>query len=569
MNRQPFYISLIFVFLLSFILPLFALAQASSNAYKIQSDSINFAGGLSSSNSYGIESTAGESATGRLSSSNYGLHDAGYQQGPLSTAAASGGPINLVLTPIASDRIELQWDAPVDPTGVVGYYLYRNGTRINSVAAFPRDYIDSGLAPKTSYDYNVSAFDSLGNESVRSATSSATTFALPIPSSRTVFVTKLAIDPIISVVPNDTSALVTFETTGSVRATVSWGTTLSYSSGNISENTLSNTHRFVLRNLLPRTLYRLKITLLDGSNREIVYENIQFMTLGTPIIQTIPNVSNFSVSPSRTTNEMSLAWKLPADRGVYGVRIVRSTTFYPLTPTDGQVVFEDKEGKGLESFVDKNVSKGVVYYYTAFAYDLSKNFSSGVVGSGKISLAGEPAATSTPVDSLVEAAQVDPLIAKLQMGDFLFIQSGDSLPVQDDLVTVDGNKNLTIGLTYYRMPEILKTILVTLVTTDADPQSFSFILRTNKERTRFESTIGPLGKTKTYKIKFTVVDYKNQSQKRLQGTLISAEAGFSPQLEVGSTSILSKVGLLILLILCIALIKKFFGSKKKSTEPHA
>lgn len=50
-----------------------------SGNYRIQSDSINFGGGLSTSSAYRLESTAGEVATGDSSSLNYGLR-AGYQQ---------------------------------------------------------------------------------------------------------------------------------------------------------------------------------------------------------------------------------------------------------------------------------------------------------------------------------------------------------------------------------------------------------------------------------------------------------------------------------------------------------
>jgi hypothetical protein len=54
-------------------------AVASSTNYKLQSDSINFGGGLSTSTSYRQESTGGEVATGEASSTNYKLK-AGYQQ---------------------------------------------------------------------------------------------------------------------------------------------------------------------------------------------------------------------------------------------------------------------------------------------------------------------------------------------------------------------------------------------------------------------------------------------------------------------------------------------------------
>lgn len=52
---------------------------ASSTNYQLQSDSINFGGGLSTSTNYTQESTFGEIGTGRASSTNYQLR-AGYQQ---------------------------------------------------------------------------------------------------------------------------------------------------------------------------------------------------------------------------------------------------------------------------------------------------------------------------------------------------------------------------------------------------------------------------------------------------------------------------------------------------------
>ncbi len=57
-----------------------SLAQVmESTNYSIQSDSINFGGGLSTSTNYGLESTAGEVASGNSDSTNYSLR-AGYQQ---------------------------------------------------------------------------------------------------------------------------------------------------------------------------------------------------------------------------------------------------------------------------------------------------------------------------------------------------------------------------------------------------------------------------------------------------------------------------------------------------------
>ncbi len=50
-----------------------------SSSYKIESDSINFGGGLATSTNYALESTLGEVATGDATSTNFALR-AGYQQ---------------------------------------------------------------------------------------------------------------------------------------------------------------------------------------------------------------------------------------------------------------------------------------------------------------------------------------------------------------------------------------------------------------------------------------------------------------------------------------------------------
>lgn len=69
---------LLTILAMSIITTAYAEVRSSSN-YQIESDSVNFAGGLSTSTNFSLESTAGEIATGESTSSNYQLR-AGYQQ---------------------------------------------------------------------------------------------------------------------------------------------------------------------------------------------------------------------------------------------------------------------------------------------------------------------------------------------------------------------------------------------------------------------------------------------------------------------------------------------------------
>jgi hypothetical protein len=69
----------------------------TSPSYQLESDSINFGGGLSSSTNYTLESTAGEIATGDSDSSTYQLR-AGYQQ-MLETYLSLSAPADVIMTP--------------------------------------------------------------------------------------------------------------------------------------------------------------------------------------------------------------------------------------------------------------------------------------------------------------------------------------------------------------------------------------------------------------------------------------------------------------------------------------
>lgn len=86
-------------FIISIILlaqPVFAAVMNSTN-YSIQSDSVNFGGGLSTSTNYKQESTLGEIATGNSSSASY-VMKAGYQQ-MHSVYIAIGTVSDVTLTP--------------------------------------------------------------------------------------------------------------------------------------------------------------------------------------------------------------------------------------------------------------------------------------------------------------------------------------------------------------------------------------------------------------------------------------------------------------------------------------
>jgi len=83
------------------------------------------------------------------------------------TAPALQAPAGLAVAGASAGSITLSWNAS---NGATGYNVYRNGAKVNAAAVSSTGYTDAGLAPATSYSYQVSAVGNGGVESARSAT---------------------------------------------------------------------------------------------------------------------------------------------------------------------------------------------------------------------------------------------------------------------------------------------------------------------------------------------------------------------------------------------------------------
>jgi len=90
-------------------------------------------------------------------------------------------PESLTATATGTTSIGLSWSGSADPeSGVVGYRVYRNGTKVAETAG--TTHLDTGLSPATNYEYRVSAVNGQGLESALSSRASATTFDATGPS---------------------------------------------------------------------------------------------------------------------------------------------------------------------------------------------------------------------------------------------------------------------------------------------------------------------------------------------------------------------------------------------------
>ncbi len=87
-------------------------------------------------------------------------------------------PQNLRSTAQTGNTIELAWDAATDDRGVAGYRVY-GPTGVTNVSG--TSHVETGLAPRTEYAFEVSALDAAGNESDPSPVLRATTgAAIPV-----------------------------------------------------------------------------------------------------------------------------------------------------------------------------------------------------------------------------------------------------------------------------------------------------------------------------------------------------------------------------------------------------
>lgn len=471
--------------------------------------------------------------------------------------SAPSVPTNLTATAVSSSQIDLSWTASTDNVSVTGYRIYRDNTLVSTVSTL--SYSDIGLSPSTLYSYAVSAIDAASNESARSATSSATTFATPTSSGGGSgqyvypFIYGLAVST------TETEAIIRWNTVRETVGEVRWGFSGDYELGRLQETIYSKEHQVTLSGLIPGQEYLFSITAWNafGLSASVpgFFKMIELPEYELNATQFVAKVEDKSIR---------LNWNNP-EVPFEEVRIVRGNGFYPSDPYDGTVIYE---GKG-ESFLDTDVFSGKRYYYGLFVKDPNGRYSSGLLASGLVPLSGQQEVPEPPVfEQLPKAPTVHPVIDALSFLDFDFIQDGQKINTfSRNSVSIDGSKNLTVLLAYSKVPEILKSIVVTLKHPEDPSKIFSFLLRVNEDKTAYVATLGALGDSGTYGVDIAIVDYKNQGLKRIVGNLIASVAtGYSKGKGFYSVLLLfleERIFYLILILLLLLLMYLFGRNRKK------
>jgi hypothetical protein len=250
---------------------------------------------------------------------------------------------------------------------------------------------------------------------------------------------------------------------------------------------------------------------------------------------------------------------------------MRQTSGYPGTPSEGILVYD---GLG-SSFNDTSLATGTTYYYTAFARDALLNYSSGATWSGATDTGlppsptppppapspaptpsptptpsgGDPGTTPppppspgasgsstsvvvvTPPSTLPSTAgpfvgtagtgTPNPVISGLTLNDVIFTQLGEReerLVEKNGIVRMNGEKDLRVSIPYGALPEVLKTIIITVEDPNNPGKISSVLLRINARKTFYEGVLQRFGEAGDFPFMISIRDHERSTVSELRGT---------------------------------------------------
>lgn len=238
---------------------------------------------------------------------------------------------------------ELSWSAASDDFCLTGYKVYRDNTLVN--LGPDTSFSDTGLAPSTSYSYQVTALDRAGNESAPSAA---------------LVITTLEPDHQPPTVPTLSGGTVT-----STSAALSWSAASDdfglggyklYRDGTLIQ-TLSTTS-FTDTGLAPSTSYTYEVNAYDRVGNESARSVPVVLTTLAPDIQppTAPTLTRGTV----TSNSVALSWSAASDDfGLAGYKLYRNNNLL--------------QTLSATSYTNTGLAANTSYSYEVSAYDLAGN----------------------------------------------------------------------------------------------------------------------------------------------------------------------------------------------------
>jgi len=252
-------------------------------------------------------------------------------------------PTGVQAAGVSSDSVQLNWTESQDDLLMLGYRIYRDGSRVGSTPL--TSYTDTGLTPGTSYGYRVSAFDWIGNESPKSTTLFVATADGSAPSApanlQGTAVSTSRID--LAWTASTDNVGVTGYRIYRNAAVIGTTTGTSFSDTGLSEY----------------TTYIYRVAAYDAEGNE----SSQSSPLSaTTVDATPPSVPSNLQGAAASTSRIDLTWSVSTDNaGVTGYRVYRN----------GSLV----ASPAGTSYSDTGLAEATSYSYTVAAYDDEGNTS--------------------------------------------------------------------------------------------------------------------------------------------------------------------------------------------------
>jgi hypothetical protein len=294
--------------------------------------------------------------------------------------------------------------------------------------------------------------------------------------------------------------------------------------GYVVSSVLKKENNFFLKNLEPGTTYTYEIVGYTPFGNETVLVTDTFTTKDLSDITGPTNVKRFNAVANGF--DVNLSWLLPAETDVNFVRIVRSHLDFPRFPTDGAVVYQGDD----EGFVDEGILNSFSpVYYTAFSYD-----SFGNVSSGAIAIVYHTDGTSAMTNVVeVEVSDVatssfnnDRLSLGMKMPELVDIQiyqRDDVYSMFDAPLRLDNSAPVIIKIPADKISGNLKSIIATVLDPTNNKQTYSFLLRINKDRSAYQTSFSNLGIVGKSQLKLQVYDYESFAVATYQTPIVFSE----------------------------------------------
>jgi hypothetical protein len=429
---------------------------------------------------------------------------------------APTAPGSLAAVPVSPDQIDLSWLASHDNFVVSGYVVFRNGVPLATTTQL--NYSDNGLVASTTYSYYVKAFDPSFNYSSSSNVAIATTPAAPIPpppvsghgtqsTATNVILNHLVITPGVS------TSTFGIETKLPARFELRWGRTNSYELGYTVNDKYMMSYTTTVSDLEPGTTYEYELVGYTPQGFSTMLERGKFTTLTRGAAVTPSNVNHFQALANGT--DVDLSWQLPRQETYQYIRIVRSYMGFPVSPSDGEVVYQGVAEHTTDSDILKQYSP---VYYTAFVIDDAGNVSSGAVA--KVYAGSDTVSPPTPGTQPVSNATATPssdgfkpgetLTKDVRMPDpseIIIIQNGVRNSFADENLKLDAYLPFTLSIPKQAVADNLKSIIVTLTDPTDSRMTSSFLLRINKDKTAYEAVVAPLEREGISRMLVDIYDY--------------------------------------------------------------